>query len=273
MPTPISSTTFLTQLASTSWTGERYVDVAGTPIWFRVVRRNSPAAVITFQGTIDRAVTDVPVYGTDLSSAIPNATIIGISDPALDVFPAPLGSGWYAGWEGVNLQAKLGAFFPQIIAALGATRVIFQGSSAGGFAALYYGHGVKDGIVVALNPQTDLRKYDYTANYRNACWGGYTGPLTDKIDCDLVTKYATTFDNHVVYLVNEGDLEHVEDHHDPFVNAISRGKHWRLIDRPVFGEYDHVAMPEAIFVPWVKAAVDAARSNAMDIRELMADWS
>jgi hypothetical protein len=270
--TVIASSTFLTQLASPSWSGERYVNIGGVNVWFRVYRRNSPAVIFVFQGTIDRAVTPVPVYGTNLSDDIPNATIIGISDPALDVFPPPLGSGWYAGWEGVDLQAKLGAFFPQMIAALGATRVIFQGSSAGGFAALYYGHAITDSIVVALNPQTDLDKYDYTQKYRDACWNGYTGPLKDKIDCDLVTKYATTFDNYVVYIVNDGDLEHVEDHSDPFVDAIPRGKRWRLIDRKVYGRNDHVAIPEDIWVPWVAAAVNAPRANATDIKALMREW-
>lgn len=268
-----AESTFLAKLASTAMASGVYqVSVEGLPIWVRVYRRSGPNVIFTFNGSIDRTTTAVPVFGTDLSASIPDATIIGISDPALDLFPT-ITSGWYAGWDGVDLPAILGGFIDRMISALGATRVIFEGGSAGGFAALLYGHRVSGSIVVALNPQTNLDAYSSTGLYRDACWPNLTGPLASVIDCNLVTKYATKFPNCVVYVQNMTDVAHMKLQFGPFLSGLSTGSYWHLIPKTAyFGQFGHKSIPLATWLPAIQAALRAETASALDVLDALGAW-
>ncbi|MBL1377766.1 hypothetical protein [Zobellella iuensis] len=81
---------------------------------------------------------------------------LSINDPSLYMGDDMLMS-WYAGSRFVPLQKEIiPRIISKVVQSIDASRLIFSGGSAGGFASLYYSKHFKDAICITSNPQTSI---------------------------------------------------------------------------------------------------------------------
>ena len=126
---------------------------------FALDPRAGDTLTVLFQGAIDRARIRIPIflrwrYQLELQSG----PTLAFADPTLDLSTS-MRLGWYLGTEKTDLAAMIADTVQRAADALGVRHVVLAGSSGGGFAALQVGTHLADSIVVAMSPQTDLRRY------------------------------------------------------------------------------------------------------------------
>src|SRR5699024_12106635 len=101
-----------------------------------------------------------------LHEAVPAGAPSACTAPPLDL-SRDLRLGWYLGTEVIDLPKAFPAVVKNTATAHSTDRIVIQGSSGGGFTALQVGYHIDGSHVVAINPQTDLRRYNQKA-YRAA---------------------------------------------------------------------------------------------------------
>ncbi|GEM_PF-976342 len=178
--------------------------------------------VIFFHGAVKRAPSfKLPVFlGFGVVDGL-ELSYVSISDPTLHV-ASDLQLAWYAGSHSSKTQTVLPGIINTIITKARAKKVIFIGASGGGFASLYYSRLVKGSLAVAINPQTDIFKYEKTAvmKYINTAFGVTdleSGQMLVQniIETNVGALYSIKRSNSVLYLQNESD-DHVQKHCEPF---------------------------------------------------------
>ena len=114
---------------------------------------------VLFQGAVDRAKLRLPTFVRWTSQLEMNAgPTMAVADPTLDL-SSSMRLGWYLGTGVSDLVPRIAKAVKNTAEALGATHIVLVGSSGGGFAALQVGACLPQAVVVAMSPQTDLRKY------------------------------------------------------------------------------------------------------------------
>lgn len=194
------------------------------------VRRPSQNLVVIFHAAADPATVSLPIFvGQGITQNL-DASVLFVSDPALD-FHIPIG--WYAGDENRNLQADLERAIRHIASTVGAENIIFEGSSAGGFAALVYSHAFPGSLAMAVNPQTDIYRYHQgkVDEYLSACWSGGK-PAEEDAVTSAIDLYSGSFPNHVLYLQNQRDEFHLINHYEPWSHSFGElsGTRWITIE-------------------------------------------
>lgn len=182
----------------------------------QLIRRETPNLVVVFHAAADPATSTLPIFvGQSITHDL-EASILYLSDPSLD-FGIPIG--WFAGDKSRNLQRDLRRLIRHVALSTGARNIIFQGSSAGGFAALHYSHELPGSLAIAINPQTNISAYhaDKVAQYFNTCWNGHPPQPTQAIT-DLLELYGDSFSNNALFLQNRGDQFHIENHYRPWAS-------------------------------------------------------
>ncbi len=204
-----------------------YVDLGEGKVPMRF--RHAPGAkalIVCFHGAVDRATREIPAFAPYLLGQDNSAHQLLISDPAM-LLDGTHRLGWYAGYDGFNLQAVLGQAIRKVAAELGVERVVYFGTSGGGLAALYYGWYHPGSVVVVGNPQTDIERYykSLIDLYRAACWPKLAtdAALGSVIAAEVNSLYSRSIENTVVYLQETTDRFHLHQHLAPFLAAIPPG--------------------------------------------------
>lgn len=150
---------------------------------------------------------------------------ICINDPGMYLSP-DIKIAWYAGMEGVDLQAILPRVLDTLIKAADTQKVIFIGGSGGGFASLYYSRLIPGSLAVIWNPQTDILKFkpQHVAKYAYEGFGlsdidVAKESLGEYVDVDLCSLYKEDRRNHVLYFQNASDW-HTKIHCMPFLEGL-----------------------------------------------------
>lgn len=154
---------------------------------------------------------------------------LSINDPALYSGP-DIDMGWYAGSRFYSMQKVI---VPNIINKVvnfsQASRIIFIGSSSGGFASLYYSRLYADSIALVCNPQTNILRYypRHVKKYLHYCFGLYdikaaskNSSLMPGVTKNLCHCYGGRVSNNIIYLQNLSDEHHVNRHYLPFMNSL-----------------------------------------------------
>lgn len=192
----------------------------------QLLRRSSNNLVVIFHAAADPKSSTLPIFvGQSITHDL-DASILYVSDPSLD-FGIPIG--WFAGDQNRPLQNDLVGITRHIASECGAQNLIFQGASAGGFAALFYSHQFPGSLAIAINPQTDIDAYhpNKVAAYKHACWGGQE-PDSKLAVTNLLELYRTSFPNFVLFMQNQRDDFHIENHYRPWEKRFRElyGKQW-----------------------------------------------
>lgn len=141
-----------------------------------------------------------------------------LSDPNYGL-PGRLPTGWFGGSEHQDLQRSLAEVI-QHYSANGITgQLVLFGSSAGGFASLYYGSKLPDSVSIAVNPRTDLRNKP-TQYYRLAPYAFSETAAEDlhsRIDVSVGEHFSNCQGNTVAYIQNVRDDPYFENNLLPFL--------------------------------------------------------
>ena len=197
--------------------GINVIDCGQTLLELHIQDRNAATTLVVFHAAADLSQTSLPLFTGERLTEGSEANIVFVSDPMLE---RGCGIGWFTGDNDCKFQAKLVAILQKVQKDLDASNLIFYGSSAGGFAALYYSHQFPNSLAVVSNPQTNIAEYHEAAvkQYAQRVWK--SDDISNALaTTDLVPLYAKSFPNYVAYLTNEKDEFHNSHHLAPWAQA------------------------------------------------------
>lgn len=191
---------------------------------------------------------------------------ITLRDATLELHP-DLRLGWYIGGPHNDLQIELRRFFSSLRATLDLDRIIYIGSSGGGFASLYYSRYDDKSCAIAIEPETDARKYYYFSEFSKLAWPGIPSAGVARARAlDLCARYNESFLNTVIYIQNAANQKHLKNHTLPFVMAANSGSGANLIcHSDYWGSADYGTIPATVTSLWLKAALTAPSLRSGDI--------
>lgn len=244
-----------------------------------IANKKSDVLVVGFHGAIDRLKTNLPRFERLRTVLDHNVSSIFFGDPAL--WKADnLQLAWYTGWKDMDVHQIIADWSVSAARAIGAKKIIFTGSSGGGFAALQVGSLVPKSMSLAFNAQTSISEYRVGGtgfgpqrHYVKTLWPEIHNTFktlkdiedpswSDKIDdrTSAVERYGSSTENYV-FLVQNTEEFHYEDHYLPFLAAAERGGNMDRIRTKTFLDGPIHAQPKApMFIETLKEAVDWSSS-------------
>ena len=249
------------------------VEVEGTKIPLRVRPGAAHArnALFLFHGAVDRATREVPAFAPFLPDLSDQVHQIAISDPSI-LARDGFGMSWYAGHEGFAGQDILRRLIAEIAEALNARRLLFFGSSGGGFGALYFSWHFPDSFCICACPQTSMHSYysGHILRYRESCWPALADndALAGTVCTDVTALYKQGFPNFVIYLQSPGDYFHLKTQVAPFLNRMKLDQKASrfVLDCTFRGRLGHSgSVPVADCLPWIRTALLAEPGTADDL--------
>lgn len=243
---------------------------------FKFLKSLSPSKtlVVYFHGAMERSKRAIPSYYPIDHELNAMCHQISICDPTMtDRKGFPLS--WYVGHEEFNCQKKLLSFFQLLKKSLGVEKVIFTGSSGGGFAALYYSFFDSDSVALPMVPQTSIEKYHRPKAfdiYSKYCWSkkdySYVSNLRCLNICDL---YRDGFNNTVVYIQSSGDSEHFARQLLPFLESIRNTPMFKenfVLENSFYGKHGHSGViTKRDYTPWLKSLIENDLNDKKSILE------
>lgn len=205
-----------------------------------LLAQDSDTLVVTFHGLLDRDRFHIPRFERARSTEPFGTSCLYWADPSLWLDPK-LKLAWFTGVAAIDLHVMIAEQSLTAAAALGARRVLFTGSSGGGFAALQVSALVPGSTALVFNPQTEIYRYltsiqrRYLRNCRPDVLHGSPADAFDFTDdwsaplgprYSAIRRYSGITDNRVIYYSNSLDW-HDEKHRQPFedvANAVETGR-------------------------------------------------
>lgn len=202
-----------------------------------LINQGSDTLIVTFHGAANRDTWQLPRFERLQSTTPLGHSMLFLSDPALFI-DYHVALAWYTGWEGVDLQPVLADWALRAARSVGANRIIFTGSSGGGFAALQVSALVPNSLCVPFNPQTSVYGYleggtRYSAQRAYVEWlrpefapegiwkidwsKDWTASLGDEMSA--LRRYSHPVGNFVLYADNPNDFHH-EQHMVPLAQVM-----------------------------------------------------
>lgn len=197
-----------------------FIDLEGwrVPILFRY--RSSPVLNIMFTGAVDRKRSSLPFFERVGSSSRWEGSVLFISEATLSLFE-DLQMGWYLGTHDSDYMATVCQVVQHVQALCQATKLIFSGGSAGGFAALMASHRFAGSLAYVFNPQTHIPSYRpiHVERLMAYCFpqarDNLSKPLLLRLSCLEVYRTAPAT-NRIYYLNNASDTFHIQNFLVPF---------------------------------------------------------
>ena len=243
----------------------------------RRLRRHRQAQPAHERSGLDRARFQLPRFERLRTTLEHDVSALFISDPALWKDPQ-FALAWYTGWGSLEMHRVSAAWAARAAEAVGATRVVFSGSSGGGFAALQTARFLPGSLALPFNPQTSIygclaggREFGAQRKYIEVLRPDLAPRGVWRIDWDVdwtadlgdafsaLRTYARPVDIHVLYADNPNDFHHTQ-HYLPFIDAASRGQNLGRLRTHGYGgpvgheppnpQQFHAAMAEAL--AWVR---------------------
>lgn len=194
-----------------------------------VADRGADVTIVTFNGAAAEGARRPYFQGKALLDDIERrhgpVNRVHVHDALLKAAPN-LRIGWYLGTPQLDLAHELTQLLKRILRQLGRGPVILFGSSAGGFAALTQGEALPDTVVVAVNPQVSLERYEPSLYRRWLEKGRWIEPGTPLPRPSEVAARTELWSNsgpytprHTYLLLNVNDDLHVHSHVLPWLES------------------------------------------------------
>lgn len=188
---------------------------------FELDKSPADTLLVCFHGALTRTVEWPMFVGHGVTAELGNVARLSIADPSIGMHET-LALAWYAGNDKmVDLQKVTASVVDKVATLIGAKRVMFFGSSGGGFAALQMSWHFPGSLAVVSNPQTSIGRYlpIPVKGYLRRCWSDR--PIEElPIEHDMTALYEGGHDNTVAYIQNTRDEFHVKNHQEPFLAAV-----------------------------------------------------
>lgn len=139
---------------------ECYFKIDNGEIPYRFMRAKQPSRslVVFFHGAVDKSKRTAPVFTPCFEEISLYAHQISISDPTI-LCKEEITLAWYAGHDSFHTQTHLPKFIEKVKEHLLIEKIIFVGTSGGGFAALFNSWHFEKSFVIVQNPQTKISSY------------------------------------------------------------------------------------------------------------------
>ena len=134
---------------------------------------------------------------------------------------------WFTGSAQEDLTERYAELVRRAARQLGVRKILFMGGSGGGFASLALASRTPESRALVFNPQTNIRKY-WLKSVRNYVKRLYPEFASEKqlkslgARCDLAAAYAAApqLDHQILYVQNDDDPHHLDNHLGPFAAAL-----------------------------------------------------
>lgn len=234
---------------------------------------DSDTLVVTFHGSLDRSKYRIPRFERARTTEVHGTSCLYWADPSLWLDDS-LALAAYTGAGSINLLSMLAERSADVARLVGANRIIFTGSSGGGFAALQTSALIDASTALVFNPQTEISRYWQTVQrkYLEVCHPevlpgsaadfdfsyDWSESLDDRFSA--VRRYSRPTENKVLYWTNTNDWHHAR-HFRPFRNAVQAdGDHGqRLTTHSYKGEKGHHTPSASMFTRALENALVVAR--------------
>ncbi|GAB2470998.1 hypothetical protein GCM10007967_26820 [Xylanimonas ulmi] len=234
----------------------------GCPLEALLINRGSDVLLVGLHGATDRSKYLLPRFEWLRTMLGMSFNALLLSDPALHL-SADLELSWYIGWKGLSLPLVVSDWVRIAASTLGVDKVVFFGSSGGGFAAMQVASHVPGSTAVAFNPQTRIDRYYSSAKGRflNTVMGSADGKWPSDLDSQdpqfsLVARYASAQPCQTYFWQNRNDRHHVDNHYLPFRREIEGGPNkcaFRFIEYD--GPARHSAPTQSLLVDAISQAI------------------
>lgn len=196
-----------------------------------LTRRASGTLIVTFHGALEREKYTIPRFERVRTTEPHGTSCLYWADPSLWLDDS-LALAWYTGAGTLDLFELLAERSRAVASAVGATKILFTGSSGGGFAALQTSALLPGSTALVFNPQTAISEYWKTVQrkYLAVCQPtaisvpalefdfsyDWSARLSDRFSA--VRRYSAPTQNRVHYWTNVNDWHHAK-HFRPFRDA------------------------------------------------------
>lgn len=223
--------------------------------------RQSPATVVSFHHRVSTRSTYPTLVGEGITKKV-GANLIAVADPSV-AMDSRVRLGWYLGNRPIGkLKPILKPLLDTAIEALDPKRLIFFGSSGGGYAAMSYASEYPGSIALTVNPRLSFKREgnkDWAA-YMEGCHGPLGKTPYQRISAqygvDLKDEIPTHAPFHVAMYHNTGDTDFYEKNHKPFVDA--RSEDLDLAQRLEFDGAGHVPIPKERLTGILRSLTDTS---------------
>lgn len=220
----------------------RFTVETGEPFEALLVNKQSDVLVVSLHGALERKKYSLPRFERMRTIVAQDVSSMYFSDPAL-AREENIQLAWYTGWDGFDAQQAVADWAVTAAKAIGATRILFVGSSGGGFAALQVSALVPGSVCLPFNAQTSIHNYltngqpkgidaqrKYLQVVRPDLATGHVWKMDYGPDWSLpagermsaLLRYARPLENYVYTVQNVNDF-HYRDHYYPFLGACGKG--------------------------------------------------
>lgn len=247
-----------------------------------LVNQGSDILFVSCHGALGRKETILPRFERLRTFQNTRHSSLFFGDPTLHL-KDNLSLAWYTGWKELDLYPILAEWVRKSAAAIGATKIIFLGSSGGGFASLQISSYIPGSIAVPLSPQTRISRYapqgtfGHQRNYVKCVMphltpeGGvdeigedsnWDAPLGER--SSTLERYSQPLPNQVLYVQNSNDHDHRKGHYLPFREVVESGPNR---DRVRFYIYDGPERHTSPSSELMQEIIDQAVSWAQETQE------
>lgn len=197
------------------------------PLRCLIQNSGSDTLLVISHGALTREKYSLPRFEWLASLENREENLMFLADTALEPFD-DLELAWFTGSSNDDLSSRYATLVSRTARQMGVTKILFMGGSGGGFASLALASKTPGSRALVFNPQTNIRKYwaksvnQYLKRlfpeFHSANELGTLGVRTN-----LATRQAAeaSTDHQVLYVQNDDDGHHVDNHLGPF--AASRG--------------------------------------------------
>lgn len=202
---------------STIWFDEIPLDII-----FQYDSLTKPLFVF-FHGAVDQAKTVTPHFVGLSYRGVISANLLHIADSSL-IYDEKIRAGWYLGCKTIPLQKVMLEVVSRLANYLETTKVIFFGSSGGGFPSLYLSQMISSSIAIVNSPATSILNHPHRSTRVSQYLKAAFGTMSSE-DEEHVLKEQTKSDFHngfdlnagkVLYLLNINDKGNIQFHTSPF---------------------------------------------------------
>lgn len=195
------------------------IAIGDRPLHLLFEDRGAATTLVHFTAALPSTGWDTyPVFAGIKTARGRSVNHLSISDPNFSFDGRP-STGWFAGSENQDLQNILASIIRHCTKAGNEGQAILFGSSAGGFAAVYYGSLIPESLTICVNPRIDLRNRP-TQFYRLRPLSfpeTEEADLDRRIDVSASEFFAKNKGNTLAYIQNVQDRPYFEENMIPFI--------------------------------------------------------
>ncbi len=215
-----------------------------------LVNKTSDVLVVCFHGALDRDKNTLPRFERLRTVNGMAVSAMYVGDPTLWMDDR-MRLSWYVGWPEFDAQGVIADWAVRAAQAVGASHIIFTGSSGGGFAALQVSALVPNSLALPFNPQTMIYQYRphgkfwFQRSLMRAAWPNLAPEGVDKFDfstdwtaqaddrMSAVRRYAQPVPNFTRFVINRNE-DHYEGHYVPWLEAAHAGGNRNRVEGIVY---------------------------------------